>query len=64
MSHCDSGSFIEERFFHEWRAARAPLPQIYLPIGWSTFFWSHRRVKPRNHTLADDARDQVRLVRP
>ena len=59
LPHC-SGSFIEERFFNAWREARAPLPQIYLPIGWSTYFWSHRRVKPINDTIADEARDMVR----
>ncbi len=58
-----SGSFIEERFFKAWLDAGRALPQVYLPIGWSTYFWSHRRVAPRNHTIADEARDRVRWKR-
>lgn len=35
---------MEEYFFGHWSKRRPALPQIYLPIGWSTYFFSAARV--------------------
>ena len=55
------GKFIEEQFFDHWREHRPALPHIYLPIGWSTYLWSARRVS-HNATAASESRRQVRLA--
>ena len=34
---------MEEYFFKHWSERRTALPQIYLPIGWSTYFFSAAR---------------------
>lgn len=39
-----SGPMMEEYFFGHWSERRPSLPQIYLPIGWSTYFFSAARV--------------------
>ena len=43
--HCTSprsGSFTEQYYYEEWREQRPELPMVYLPIGWSTHYWSSR----------------------
>jgi len=41
---CRSGSFTEEYYYKEWLQKRPDLPMVYLPVGWSTYFWSSRLV--------------------
>ena len=37
-----SGSFTEQYYYETWLQQRPELPMVYLPIGWSTYFWSTR----------------------
>ena len=37
-----SGSFTEQFYYETWLEQRPELPMVYLPIGWSTYFWSTR----------------------
>ena len=39
-----SGSFTEEYYYKSWARSRPDLPMVYLPVGWSTYFWSSRLV--------------------
>ena len=49
---------MEEFFFQRWAAARPALPQVYLPVGWSTYFFSAARVT-FNTSEVDRAKQQV-----
>ena len=37
-----SGSFTEQFYYERWLEQQPELPMVYLPIGWSTYFWSTR----------------------
>ncbi len=37
-----SGSFTEQFYYEAWLEQRPELPMVYLPVGWSTHFWSSR----------------------
>lgn len=45
-----------------WQKRRPVLPQIYLPIGWSTYFFSAARVEPFQPEEVARARSEVRLA--
>lgn len=42
-----------------WGRRKPQLPQVYLPIGWSTYFFGAARVQPFNLTEVARAKDQV-----
>ena len=44
-----------------WGRRKPPLPQVYLPIGWSTYFFGAARVQPFNLTEVARAKEQARV---
>lgn len=42
-----------------WQKRRPPLPQVYLPIGWSTYFFGAARVPPFNTSEVARAKSEV-----
>lgn len=53
------GPMTEESFFMRWKKRRPQLPQIYLPIGWSAYFFSAARVPPFQPDEVQRAKEEV-----